>query len=216
MNEKYFEIKDTCRNGLIKYLEKVFSKIPEIDNPQILDIGCGTGVPTLWIAKNFSGTITAIDLDKDSIDYLNKKIYDNNLQDKITALKTSFFDFKSDPGRFDIVLAEGFLNVVGFNNGFSKVIEFLKRIGYFIIHDEFKDHEKKLEFIRDNNCKVIYTLSLNENVWWNDYYKQLEFAINTINREQIRNLFDSDLKEIELFKLDSSAFRSTYYIVEKL
>jgi cyclopropane fatty-acyl-phospholipid synthase-like methyltransferase len=216
MNEKYFEIKDTCRNGLIRHLEKVFSALPEIDNPKILDIGCGTGVPTLWIAKNYSGTITAIDTDKDSIEYLKKKINDNNLQDKITALKTSFFDFVSDPDRFDIILAEGFLNVVGFEVAFPKVGDNLKRKGYFVIHDEFKDHEKKLEFIHDNNCKLVYTLFLDENVWWNDYYKQLEFAINTMNREQIRNLFDSDLKEIELYKQDSSAFRSIYYLVEKL
>ena len=216
MKKEYFEIKDNCRNGLINHLEKIFSIIPEIENPQILDIGCGTGVPTLWIAHNYSGAITAIDTDKDSLDFLQKKIYDNNLQDKVTALNTSFFDYKSNLGYFDIILSEGFLNVVGFERAYPKVIDILKRNRYFIIHDEFKDHEKKIDFIQDNNCKVVYTLYLDEYVWWNDYYKQLEFEINSVTSEETRNLFESDLKEIDYYKLDSSTFRSIYYIVEKL
>ena len=213
---EYFQIKDNCRKGLIKHLDIVFSVIPCLDNPEILDIGCGTGVPTLWIADNYSGTIIAIDTDKNSLDWLQKKINDKSLQDKVTISNISFFDYRLLPGYFDIILAEGFLNIVGFERGFLKIIEILKRNRYLIIHDEFKDHEKKCDFIKDNKCKLIYTLYLDENVWWNDYYKQLELEIRSIDNEHTRKLFKSDLKEIESYKLDSSPFRSIYYIVEKL
>src|SRR4030042_1944466 len=108
--KEYFQIKDNSRKGLIIHLEKVFSIIPEIENPKILDIGCGTGVPTLWIADKYSGTITAIDTDKNSLDWLQNKISDKNLVDKVTTLNTSFFNFIADPDYFDIIIAEGFLN----------------------------------------------------------------------------------------------------------
>jgi hypothetical protein len=62
-------------------------------------------------------------------------------------VNVSFFDFKSDPDNFDIILAEGFLNFVGFETGFPRLIRLLKHFGYLLIHDEFRDHEKKLEFI---------------------------------------------------------------------
>jgi len=216
MIQEYFQIKDNCRKGLIKHLKKAFSTIPIFDNPVILDIGCGTGVPTLWISDNYSGPITAIDTDADSLEWLQKKIHNKNLQNKITTLNTSFFNFKSKPDYFDVILAEGFLNIVGFERGFPKMIELLKRNRHLIIHDEYKDHEIKCNFITNNHCKVVDTLYLDENIWWDDYYRQLEIEIRSIYIDQIKDLFKSDLKEIEYFKTDSSPFRSIYYIVEKL
>jgi predicted TPR repeat methyltransferase len=45
------QIKDRCRRGLLKYTRKAFLSIPPVDNAEILDIGCGTGVPTLEITS---------------------------------------------------------------------------------------------------------------------------------------------------------------------
>lgn len=215
MTTEYFIIKDNCRIGLIKYLEKAISVIPEIENPKILDIGCGTGVPTLWLADKYSGSITAIDTDSKSLDWLLKKANSRNLSERLTTLNISFFDFKANSNNFDIILAEGFLNIVGFNIGFQKVIRILKRNGFFIIHDEFKDHDKKCEFIRNNNCRIVDSLYLDENIWWNVYYKKLEIEINNKDNYKIFSLFKNDIKEIEYYKVDPSPFRSIYYIIEK-
>lgn len=125
-------------------MSKAFSLIPKIEDPRILDIGCGTGVPTLWLAENFNGTITAIDTDKKSLDWLLEKIKDKNLDNQITILHISFFNLKTNPNYFDFILAEGFLNVVGFERGFLKIKEMLRNERYLVIHDEDKDHEKKL------------------------------------------------------------------------
>ena len=170
MIEEYFHIRDNCRNGLIKYLQEALSVLPVIKNPEILDIGCGTGVPALWLAGKYAGRITAIDIDRDSLGWLQKKIDEKILGDRITVLNLSFFDFKTQPDYYDLILSEGFLNVVGFKKGFQRAINILKKKGFFIIHDEFKDHPWKCNFIRDNGCGIIDTLFLDEQVWWNDYY----------------------------------------------
>ena len=216
MNEEYHQIRDRCRMGLIRYLEKVFSMIPEIPDPQILDIGCGTGVPTLWIAENRKGLITAIDPDKEAINWLRHKINDRNLSDRVTAMNISFSGFKASPGYYDIIIAEGFLNVVGFESTFPVVVRILRKNGYLIIHDEFRDHDKKCDFIRSNDCRIVDTFFLDENVWWNDYYRQLESDIKAIENDQLRELFSVDLEEIEYYKINPVSFRSVYYVVEKL
>lgn len=216
MTNEYFQIKDNCRKGLLKYLEEVFSLIPKTERPKILDIGCGTGVPTLWLAENQNGIITAVDTDKNSLEWLQEKILNKNLSSQVTILNISFFDLKSSPDYFDIILAEGSLNVIGFEQGFSRAIGMLRNDGYFIIHDEYRDREKKYDFISKNHCKLIDTLFLDEDVWWNDYYRQLETEINAIKIRQTRDLFMSDLKEIELYKSDPAPFKSIYYIVQKL
>ena len=201
---------------MIRYLEQACSKIPRIANSNILDIGCGTGVPTLWFADNFPGVITAIDTDKDSLDFFQKKITYKNLQDKIKTLCISFFDFKPGPDSFETILAEGLLNVVGFEAGFKRGIEILKRGGYFIIHDEYKDHNEKCGFIQSNKCKIMDTLYLDETIWWNEYFRKLESEIDRIEDIRTRDLFKSDARYIESWKLDPSVFRSVYYVVEKL
>jgi len=215
MTKEYFQIKDNCRKGLLKYLAKAFSLIPKIEKPKILDIGCGTGVPAIWLAENHSAIITAIDTDNKSLTWLQEKILNTNLEKQITTLNISFFDLKSYRDYFDIILAEGFFNVVGFERGFTHAYEMLGNERYFIIHDEYKDHEKKCAFISNNRCKLIDTFSLDENVWWNEYYKQLEAEINALDNEQTKDLFKSDLEEIELYELDPTPFRSIYYIVRK-
>jgi len=214
MNE-YFKIKDLCRQGLIKYLAIACVKLPRLNNCNILDIGCGSGVPTLWLSENFSGNITALDIDSKAIDYLQEKINEGNLQHRIKTICTNFDDFKGENYYYDIILAEGFLNVVGFEIGFLRITEFLCKNGILIIHDEYKDHSSKLKFIEKNNYTIIKTLILDENVWWNDYYKELEIEIIKPKNAYLRSLFINESIEIGQYKNNPSIFKSIYYVVLK-
>ena len=211
----YHEIKDNCRTGLLKYLAEAFTLVPKIIDPVILDIGCGTGVPTIWVAENYGGQITAVDTDHAALEWLRAKIIAKKLENQITTVNQSFFDLAKEASRFDIVIAEGFLNVIGFEKGFPEVIRMINKGGYFVIHDEYKDHEMKCDFIRKNHCELAGTVFLDERVWWNDYYSHLEAAINSVEIRQRGELFRSDLKEIEYYWLDATPFRSIYYIVKR-
>lgn len=213
--EEYYKIKDNCRAGLLKYLEKAVTLLPRTDNPKILDIGCGTGVPTIWFAENYGGKITAIDTDDQALEWFRKKIIISNLEESVTVTNVSFFDMRPEPLYYDIILAEGFLNVVGFVQGFVKVFDLLKEGGYFLIHDEYKDHEMKCEFIIKHGCELTGTIFLDETVWWNDYYRQLETEINSPSTFRMKHFFDSEIKEIESYKLNPALFKSLYYIVKK-
>ena len=215
MLKEYYQIKDKCRAGLLKYMAEALSLLPKNSNPEVLDIGCGTGVPTIWFTENYGGIVTAIDAEKSALDWLNEKVIDKKLENKITTINISFFDLKAELFYFDIILAEGFLNIIGFEPGFVRLVEMLKRGGYFVIHDEYKDHEKKCDFIRKNHCDLVGTVFLDKSVWWNDYYKQLEEGIESLDVIQKKDLFKAELNEIELYKKDPSSFRSIYYVVRR-
>lgn len=215
MNE-YYKIKDDCRQRLIKHLANACAKLPGFNNFNILDIGCGSGVPTLWLSGNFSGNITALDADSNAIDYLQEKINERKLQNRIRTICSTFDEFKSETGCYDFILTEGFLNVVGFEVGFEKINNLLCKNGIIVIHDEYKDHSSKLEFFDKNKFKIIDILILNEDIWWNDYYKQLESEINEISDKEIIKMFKSDIEEIKLFKSKPTLFQSIYYIAMKM
>ncbi|MFC2096874.1 class I SAM-dependent methyltransferase [Bacteroidota bacterium] len=204
MDKEYFNIKDNCRKGLLKYLSKAISIIPIIDKPKILDVGCGSGVPTLLLADKFNGNITAVDSDKKSINKLAEKVKELNLSNRITIHNCSLFDIKVEKAQFDLIIAEGILNVVGFKKGF------------LIIHDEFSNQNKRIEFIENNNFKILDWFVLDEKIWWNDYFKCLEKEISSISNKEFLKLFKTDLKEIELSKKHSPQYNSVYYVIEKI
>jgi len=65
MDEIFFEIFEALPRqgpGDEKSTRKAFKKLGELpDRPEILDVGCGTGVQTLALAKLTPGKITAFD-----------------------------------------------------------------------------------------------------------------------------------------------------------
>ncbi|MBN2812969.1 MAG: class I SAM-dependent methyltransferase [Bacteroidales bacterium] len=215
MNKAYYDIKNQCRKGLLVYLKNALSVIPKEGHYRMLDIGCGTGVPTLLLAEHFKGTITAVDTDKPALDFFRDTLIENHLQSNINIREVSFFDFQAENSSFDIILAEGFLNVVGFESGFKKAIAFLKPGGYFIIHDEYKNHENKISFMAHQNCSLMDFFILDENIWWNHYYKELAGQIEKNGSSEMLGYFSRDIAEIEHLKNDPVAFRSVYYLVRK-
>ena len=149
-------------------------------------------MPTIWLAETYGGIITAIDTDIHALEWLQLKLADKNLENHVGSVNISFFDLKTESDYFDIILAEGFLNIIGFELGFVKVISMVKKGGYFVIHDEYKDHEKKCDFIRKNHCDLVGTVFLDESVWWNDFYRQLEAGIESLDVIQKKDLFKAE------------------------
>lgn len=212
MDLNTFEIRDNCRKNLNKYTIKAFSIIPKIDNPLLLDMGCGTGVPTLALMEVCNGKIYAVDSDNSSLFWLKEKVKKLNYSDRIRIIHASVFNNDLFDKKFDIVLAEGLLNVIGFEKGLAILIKYLKNNGYIIIHDELNnDTEKRIIFERCN-LELINSFELNENVWWNDYYYYLEKAIKQIDNN---SLFQKEINEIVEYKKNPKIFRSIYYVLHK-
>ena len=65
---------DHFRERLNKYTKKAFQMLPKIENPHILDIGCGSGVPTIELAKLSNGEIIGIDINQSLLDSLNRRV----------------------------------------------------------------------------------------------------------------------------------------------
>jgi len=210
-----FEIKDICRNKLTKYLTQAISILPGINKPLILDIGCGSGVPAIALSKQLICTIYAVDKDEESLSHFEKKINRLNLHDKIVLFQRSVFEMNFPDKYFDIVVAEGLLNIIGFEEGLSLVNKYIKDNGFFLIHDEYDCHEEKLKIIEKMNYKLINSIMLDEHVWWEDYYQSLEEYLSSIDQDIAAEKFNTELKEIKLYKEKPLLFRSIYYVLEK-
>jgi ubiquinone/menaquinone biosynthesis C-methylase UbiE len=56
-------------------------------NPQILDVGCGTGMQTIELARLTDGSITAVDNHEPFLEELARRSREAGLQEKITPLR---------------------------------------------------------------------------------------------------------------------------------
>ena len=70
----FLEEKDRIRANLNKYTRKAFEALPPMDRPRILEIGCGSGVPTLELARLSNGEITTIDVAQPMVEWLSQKV----------------------------------------------------------------------------------------------------------------------------------------------
>ncbi len=67
------ELRDQLRGRFLPYLRRAFQWIPPMTKPRILDIGCGSGVPTIELAHLSGGDLTGIDIDSDALKRLEKR-----------------------------------------------------------------------------------------------------------------------------------------------
>jgi ubiquinone/menaquinone biosynthesis C-methylase UbiE len=103
---------EKLREVFLKYTRKAFEMLPKMKNPRILDIGCGTGVPTLELAKLSNGEIIGIDLDQTALNKFNSKIDKQGLTNRIKTKKLSLYNTSFSDEYFDILWDEGVLHIL--------------------------------------------------------------------------------------------------------
>ena len=104
--DSFVEIdQDVFREHLLKFTRKAFQLLPNLEKPRILDIGCGSGVPTIELAKLSNGEIVGVDTNQSLLDKLNRKIKEIGLLKRISTRKFSMFEsvvtFRGEPIRYE-------------------------------------------------------------------------------------------------------------------
>jgi len=107
---------DVVRRYLLKYTRKAFRMLPKFHNPpRILDIGCGSGVPTMELARLSEGEVIGIDIDQPALDKLIKKTGKAGFSDRVQAINCSILGMSFPDESFDIIWSEGSIFVIGFS-----------------------------------------------------------------------------------------------------
>ncbi|WP_291320632.1 class I SAM-dependent methyltransferase, partial [Desulfonatronospira sp.] len=78
-------------------------------SPAILDLGCGVGGQTLYLAELTSGCIVAMDSHGPSIEQLQAAIAKRGLSQRVKAMVKDMARPEQEPGSFDLIWSEGAL-----------------------------------------------------------------------------------------------------------
>jgi ubiquinone/menaquinone biosynthesis C-methylase UbiE len=212
--------KDAIRDNLSRYTRRAFGTLPALESPRILDIGCGSGVPTIVLAEISNGKIVAVDNDMSRLELLKGKIKTLGLEGRIEMVNCSARDLSFHIEGFDIIWSEGSIFAVGFERGLPEWGRYLKPGGFLAVHDEIGDLRRKIEYIPDCGYDLLDYFVLNHTVWWDEYYAPLERKIDELmSRYGDRPEFSADLekerREISLFKGEPRKFESVFFIIRK-
>jgi ubiquinone/menaquinone biosynthesis C-methylase UbiE len=217
----YIAERDKIRENFFKYIRKAYSYIPKIKNPNILDVGCGTGVPTIELAKISGGYVTGIDLDVSLLDILRKKIIDTELERQLSIINKSIFLMDFPKESFDIIWSEGAVFVIGFEKSIKNWYKFLKPNGFLVLHDDIKDKNKKLGLVEKYGYKLTAQFDLSFEIWWNDYYSKVEKLVENYkdkypNDLDLRKEIDSDQNQVNMCKSTPEIISSFYIILQRV
>jgi len=212
--------RDIVRRRLLKYTRKAFWMLPKSDKPRILDIGCGSGAPTMELARLGQGEVIGIDIDQPALDKLMKKIREAGFSNRVQVVNCSLLDMVFRDESFDIIWSEGSIFVIGFKKGIQEWKRFLKPNGFMVIHDEKGNVEEKLEQISNCGYKLLGYFILSEDTWWTEYFAPLEKLIAksqtsyTDDPQTLEELHQSQ-RELEMFKNNPERNSSVYFVIQK-
>jgi ubiquinone/menaquinone biosynthesis C-methylase UbiE len=194
--------------------------LPKLDRPRILDIGCGSGVPTMELARLGQGEVIGIDIDQPALDKLARKIRKAGFSNRVGAVNCSLLDIAFPDESFDIIWSEGSISVIGFKRGLREWKRFLKPDGFMVIHDEKGNVEEKLEQISKYGYKLLGYFILSEDIWWTEYFAPLEKLIaksqtSDTNDPHALEELNRARRELEMFKNNPERNSSVCFVMQK-
>jgi ubiquinone/menaquinone biosynthesis C-methylase UbiE len=212
--------RDTVRARLLKYTRRAFRMLPKLDRPRILDIGCGSGVPTMELARLGQGEVIGVDTDQSALDKLTRKIREAGFSDRVEAVNCSILDMAFPDESFDIIWCEGSIFVIGFKRGMQEWKRFLKPRGFMVIHDEKGDVRRKLEQISKCGYRLLGYFILSQDTWWTEYFAPLEKLIaesQTSSADAPHTLEElgQARRELEMFRRNPERNNSVYFVMQK-
>jgi len=212
--------KDKIRKRLIKYTREAFSLIQRMEKPRILDIGCGSGVPTLELARLSRGEVIGIDIDQPALNKFAAKIAESGLSDRAKALNCSLINMDFPEETFDIIWSEGSIYAIGFEKGLKEWKRFLKPGGFMVIHDERGNISEKLEQISKCGYELLGSFLLSKETWWIEYFAPLEKLITKAQTKYFNNLevleeIQQAQEELDNFKKNPELNSSVCFVMKR-
>ncbi len=131
---KDFVEKNLMGPNCLKMLEEVTNSLPLKQGMRVLDLGCGRGLTSIFLAKEFGVQVFATDLwIPATVNY--KTFQQQGLEDKIIPLHSNALDLPYADEYFDAIISIDSYHYYGNTETFmdSKIAPLLKKSGFFAV-----------------------------------------------------------------------------------
>jgi protein arginine N-methyltransferase 1 len=204
-------LKDTVRTGTFK--DAIMDNSDIFKDKIVLDIGCGTGILSIFAAKAGAKQVFGIEF-ADIADYAKEIIKRNNLEDKITVIKSKVEDAELPVEKVDIIISEWMGYFLLYESMFDSVLfardKWLDKNNGFMLPDTASISIASIEDIDYKKQKIdfwnnVYGINM-------DCFKQTtlnEPLIDVCPKNRINSnsckIFEVDLLNVKKEELDFSS-----------
>jgi SAM-dependent methyltransferase len=214
-------------------------ELPE--SPAVLDLGCGAGGQTLYLAELTSGSIVAIDSHAPSIQQLQTAIAERGLSGRVRATVGDMLRPEQPPASFDLIWSEGALYSVGLRQALHVCHGLLRPGGYLAFTDAIwrKDNppravkasfdldyptmgrlEDDVAAISDCGFELIGHFTLPDKAWWDDFYTPMEARIAELrtryaNDAEASAILDQLAEEPKMHRRYSDFYAYEFFVARR-
>ncbi|MBI4878455.1 MAG: class I SAM-dependent methyltransferase [Planctomycetes bacterium] len=209
--------------------------------PKILDLGCGTGRPTLALAALTAGEIVALDNNRAALERLAAKVEAAGLHGRVRLVERDVAALDFAPASFDVVWCEGAIFLVGFENGLRAWRELVPPGGALVVSEVAwirddppegarrffasvypamaKDQEN-LAKIAAAGLELLEHFVMPAEAWWTDFYTPLEQRVGALRAplaadRAAQELLDGLQAEVDVYREFSAWYGSVFYVLRR-
>jgi SAM-dependent methyltransferase len=227
--------------GRNPYTRRAYEMLPPLREPRILDVGCGSGAPTLELARLSGGQVIGLDVYQPFLDDLTQRAEAAGLSDRVTAQNGSMLSIDFPDESFDLLWSEGSIFIIGFDRGLEEWRRLIRPGGFLVVHEvawlrpgapqevlEFWNEvypsirhiSENLAAIPPRGYEVLGHFPLPEDAWWIEYYDPLEKRLPELRARYAGNpeaqtLLDGSEREIEMLRQHPGWYSSVFFVMRK-
>ena len=214
--------------------EKALGMMPNLPSElDILDVGCGPGMQTIYLAQLTNGHITGVDNHQPFLDSLAKSAADMGLSQRISPVCADMNHLDFPEKSFDLLWSEGALYQMGFSNALESLKRFIRTGGYLavteavLLKDEvlppevwdiWKDEypaistiDANIQMIRDAGYTLEGHFTLPERDWLKEYYAPLEKRLGLLQQKYSEDPFALEVIKYSQKEIDDYRKYSDWY-----
>jgi SAM-dependent methyltransferase len=210
---------EDLRARLVEHTRNAFAKLPSMDRPRILDIGCGDGLPTMELARLSRGEVVGIDIDETALSRLRKRIEQSDLAGRVTVRKCSLFENGLAGRSFDVLWEEGVLHLLEPAASFTECHRLLRPGGFLVMHERLTWFDEVKESLPGWGMVYVDQHPLPRHFWWTDYGAPLEQRIEAFRKTHGNAAGSKELKRFAAvaasIKADPDQFDCAFFILQK-
>jgi SAM-dependent methyltransferase len=225
----------------LAFTGQAFQMLPDLEDPSILDVGCGQGGPTLELARLSDGLVTGLDIDPSALHELTRRADEGGLSDRVRVVHGSMFDLDFADESFDLIWAEGSMHILGFERALEEWRRFIRPGGFLVVHEMswlrpappaelandpelaypgIRTAPEYIKRVPDHGYDLVGHFVLPEDFWLLDYFDPLLARLRELRKKYaddpaVQRTLDREQRVADLYRKYFKWYGSVFLIMQK-